>query len=201
MLSFFKQHPLSVIKLGGSLFSIKELGEKLSQLLTSCDLPNPVVIAGGGAFADAVREFDRVHQLPRDLSHNLGVRSMSLSARFVAGLNPALRYSANESTVVETWKEKCVPVLDVAETVLQAAELPASWDVTSDSVAAWIASQHGDSKLVLLKSVDLPNPSISVVDAVERKLVDSYFPIVSRDVAQILWCNVRRNSLQVVQWK
>ena len=32
--------------------------------------------------------------------------------------------------------------------------LPASWDVTSDSIAAWVARQIGAGRLVLVKEVD-----------------------------------------------
>ena len=32
--------------------------------------------------------------------------------------------------------------------------LPASWDVTSDSIAAWVAPQAGAGRLVLVKAVD-----------------------------------------------
>ena len=33
-------------------------------------------------------------------------------------------------------------------------ELPASWDVTSDSIAAWVAGRVGAGRLVLVKAVD-----------------------------------------------
>jgi aspartokinase-like uncharacterized kinase len=33
-------------------------------------------------------------------------------------------------------------------------ELPASWQVTSDSIAAWVAGQAGADRLVLVKEVD-----------------------------------------------
>ena len=32
--------------------------------------------------------------------------------------------------------------------------LPASWQVTSDSIAAWVADQAGAGRLVLVKEVD-----------------------------------------------
>ena len=32
--------------------------------------------------------------------------------------------------------------------------LPASWEVTSDSIAAWVAAQIGAERLVLVKGVD-----------------------------------------------
>ena len=33
-------------------------------------------------------------------------------------------------------------------------DLPASWQVTSDSIAAWVADRVGAERLVLLKAVD-----------------------------------------------
>ena len=48
-----------------------------------------------------------------------------------------------------------LPILAPAEWLRAADPLPHSWDVTSDSIAAWVAGQVFARQLVLLKSVDL----------------------------------------------
>jgi hypothetical protein len=47
-----------------------------------------------------------------------------------------------------------VPVLLTYNLLFQADALPRSWDVTADSIAAWVAGLAGARQLVLLKSVD-----------------------------------------------
>jgi aspartokinase-like uncharacterized kinase len=47
-----------------------------------------------------------------------------------------------------------VPVLLTYNLLFQTDELPRSWDVTADSIAAWVAELSGAQRLVLLKSVD-----------------------------------------------
>jgi aspartokinase-like uncharacterized kinase len=47
-----------------------------------------------------------------------------------------------------------VPVLLTYNLLFQTDELPRSWDVTADSIAAWVAGLSGAKQLVLLKSVD-----------------------------------------------
>ena len=75
-----------------------------------------------------------------------------------------------------------VPVLAVldATKVLQEMEqakcrarLPRSWDVTADSIAAWIALAWQAEELVLLKSCD-PPPDRSTW--IRSGYVDEYFP-------------------------
>jgi aspartokinase-like uncharacterized kinase len=58
-----------------------------------------------------------------------------------------------------------VPVLAPSRWLREADPLPHSWDVTSDSIAAWVAGAVGARRLVLIKP---PN-------AAGGDLVDGYF--------------------------
>ena len=59
--------------------------------------------------------------------------------------------------------------------------MPASWDVTSDSIAARIAAGLHASRLVLLKSASLP-PGADRAEAARLGLVDPVFPSVAREL-------------------
>ena len=59
---------------------------------------------------------------------------------------------------------------------LGAADVPASWDVTSDSLAAWLAGQLGARRLVLMKQVVLSRDPVSADDLAARGIVDKAFP-------------------------
>ena len=53
-----------------------------------------------------------------------------------------------------------IPVLAPYVWLREADPLPHSWDVTSDSIAAWIAGQVGASRLVLVKPAGASGPSV-----------------------------------------
>ena len=53
--------------------------------------------------------------------------------------------------------------------------MPPSWDVTSDTIAAWIAGQLKARSLVLLKSASLPADATRDL-AARLKLVDPVLP-------------------------
>lgn len=53
-------------------------------------------------------------------------------------------------------------------------QLPCSWDVTSDSIVAWVAIQLRASQLILLKSCSVPVATVS--ELARQGIVDSYLP-------------------------
>ena len=72
--------------------------------------------------------------------------------------------------------------------------LPASWDVTSDSIAAWIAAQWTFSELVIAKSCDPVSPCIRTL--IGRGMLDPYFSKVIA-TAKIQWLNLRKLPLNL----
>src|SRR5262249_17829191 len=67
-----------VVKVGGSLFDLQDLGPRLHALLTVRPQCSPLLVPGGGAVADVVRALDRRHQLGEETSHWLALQAMSL---------------------------------------------------------------------------------------------------------------------------
>ena len=55
------------------------------------------------------------------------------------------------------------------------ADIPASWEVTSDSLAAWLAAKLGARRLLLVKHVDAGAQAVRVQDLVARGIVDPAF--------------------------
>ena len=162
-----------LVKLGGSLLDLPDLSDRLRRL---ADLsPQPIeIVVGGGRAADLIREMQRPHSLPDADAHAVAIDSMDLNGSLVRRLIPgAVR--------------EHLQVVPVADSIKSASiELPATWDVTSDSIAAAIASAH-DRTLVLAKSIPPPG-SIDV--AIARGDVDPYFAtaVAGRSVG---WLNLR----------
>jgi aspartokinase-like uncharacterized kinase len=141
---------LTVVKVGGGLgrgagdealralcTTLGELGER-----------HPLLVVPGGAwFADAVREADRRFGLPAATSHHMAVLGMEQFGWLLTELIPGAGRSTEARPVAGR-----TAVLLPARLPLDA--LPASWQVTSDSIAAWVAVQARADRLVLVKEVD-----------------------------------------------
>ena len=61
---------------------------------------------------------------------------------------------------------------DVSE--LDRAGIPSSWDITSDSLAAWLAKALGADELLLVKSGNI-DADFDVLKLVQEQVVDSSF--------------------------
>ncbi len=166
------------------------------------------IIVGGGALVDALRELDRVHRLSAEQSHWLAIGAMSLTAELLADVLPeaALVRSAED---LESAEQGGLRIFDVGAFLRSDAAtcgaLPASWDVTSDSIAARAAVALGASELVLLKSA-LPEGGAALEALSAAGYVDRYFPtaigqLVVRAVnlrdgefAELVWPAARRSA-------
>jgi 5-(aminomethyl)-3-furanmethanol phosphate kinase len=175
---------MRVVKVGGSLFDLPDLGARLKQLLN--DQPT-LLVPGGGPTVDAVRAFDRLHRLSEQQSHWLALAVMRKNAVFIAEcLNcrivefPSLCF--NTCVVLDPfafcrWEAKITPHAcpfpPQSRREREEKGLPNSWEVTSDSIAARAAALAGADELILLKSTDPPDEPI---DRWHRSgYVDPYF--------------------------
>jgi len=196
---------LVVYKLGGSLLSCDDLAARLRAVLQLRHECRSLIVVGGGAAADVVRDWSRLHSLPDDASHWLAVRSLSLNRELVRHLLPESREVSSLTVAESIWSDGNPPLLLDVESCLRDAEtqdrsrLPHCWDVTSDSIAAWVAARWYADELVLLKSASLPS-EMTLDEATRLELVDQFFPRLAHETPRISWCNLRESSAQVVSW-
>ena len=170
-----------VAKVGGSLYDWPGLRPALTAWLAL--QPEPVLLfPGGGDAADAVRDWDRAHSLGEESAHWLAIRSLSLGAHFLQRLLPNM-------AIVES---PTPGIFDPYPYFRMQAGPPHTWSVTTDSLAAWVAIHSGASKLVLLKSTDIP-VSMTWIEASGAGFVDAHFPILASSTAIVVEAvNLRR---------
>jgi 5-(aminomethyl)-3-furanmethanol phosphate kinase len=188
--------PAVVVKVGGSLFDLPDLGPRLWRFLDEREPSAVLLVPGGGITANAVRQLDRWQGLGEEHSHWLALQALKLNAWFLAALSPNAAVIEELSEYRDAVTAGRVPILD-AHAFCQADEvrsgrLPHHWTVTSDSVALRVAAVFGARRLVLLKSVPLP-PGIDWGEAAERGLVDSHFVVAlgSSPLIQVSWVYFR----------
>lgn len=170
--------PIRVIKLGGSLLDWPELPMRLRRWLAAQPPATNVHVVGGGPMVEGLRTIDRAQRLSASASHWLAIEAMSLTARVLVELLPEAVLVDSLAAIDPAAIQRPL-VLDVLP-ILRAeqgsnAALPESWDVTSDSIAAHVANQLGASELVLVKSIDSPEPA-DAQSLSAAGYVDPYFP-------------------------
>jgi 5-(aminomethyl)-3-furanmethanol phosphate kinase len=151
----------AVVKVGGGILAIQGALDGVARAVELlAGRTRLLVVPGGGPFADAVRAADRAHALGADAAHWMAVLAMNQYAYLLAERMRGAR-------VVECVDDgDGVPILAPYRWLRDADPLPHSWDVTSDSIAAWIAGAVGARRLILVKPARAPLAS----------LTDRYFP-------------------------
>jgi len=184
-----------VIKVGGSLLNWPGLPERLSSFLASLPNPRRVLITGGGRATDAVRELDHAHRLGDEIAHRLALRSLDLTAHLLVAIQPRSRVVESWDHLTDCWDDGLLPILAPRRFLEEvdsqhSAPLPASWDVTSDSIAARLAIFLKASELVLLKSASLPSGSDRHA-AARLGFVDPVFPNEIGRLPRVSYVNLR----------
>jgi aspartokinase-like uncharacterized kinase len=178
-----------IVKVGGSLFDLPDLGPRLEAWLKALPGGDVILIAGGGAAADVIREMDRAHGLGEQISHGLALESLSLMASVLLAVAPPslplFRLGAPEWAGPREAPQSFF-VQDLYSFACwdehRPGCLPQNWTVTSDSLSARVAEVMGARELILLKSVTIP-PEMDWTEASRRGFVDGYFPtMIARGV-------------------
>ena len=184
-----------VVKVGGSLLDWVPLPARLAVFLASLGKVRPVLIVGGGPMADELRPLDRLHDLGESKSHALALRILDVTAWLLADLLPESCVVTRLDDLALAWKTGLRPVLaprlvlDADDRHARDEALPHSWNVTTDSIAARVATLLGDAELILLKSAPAP-PDLAAAVALDR--LDSHFLTVSRPLSRVTYVAFRQ---------
>ncbi len=134
-----------------------------------------LVVPGGGPFADVVRELHRSHGLSNDVAHWMAVSAMDQSAHLMAERMEGGRAVHSVSGARAALAAGNVPILAPSRWLRQSDPLPHTWDVTSDSIAAWVAGRVGAGHLVLVKPPGVGVCSSESSGVAIDGLVDAWF--------------------------
>ena len=160
-----------VVKIGGSLLGSPEL-ERWLELFVKYSDGNIIIVPGGGIFANAVREAQILTKISDACAHKLAVLAMDQFGLLLANLNPLLATAKTECEIDErTWQHRAIVWLP-SHMVLADDSIPQSWDVTSDSLAAWLANKLNAKQLVLVKSEKPSASQLCLKSMTEDGVVD-----------------------------
>ncbi len=167
---------MRVIKLGGSLLSDAEALINCLNTIEQKIKDKVVIVPGGGLFADQVRKAQKQWQFNDKIAHQMAILAMQQMALLFKSIKPdfliADKLSAIREDSIFIWSP------DVQQLNLSAVK--ASWDITSDSLAAWLANQLKADELILVKSADIPT-NINIYQMQQQGLVDKAFDQFTRN--------------------
>jgi aspartokinase-like uncharacterized kinase len=195
---------LTVVKVGGGLAAgaLPPLCATLGKLGERHPL---IVVPGGASFADAVRDADRRFRLRAPTAHRMAILGMEQFGLLLSDLIPGAERSAG---LTRAGGGRTTVLLPAA---LPLDALPESWDVTSDSIAAWVADRAGAGRLVLVKEVDgvyagwpprgepLARLTVAELAALRPGGVDGYLPTVLERTSFETWVITGRTPERLVE--
>lgn len=161
-----------VVKLGGSLACSDHLRYWLQALSGAGSL---VVVPGGGPFADQVRASQQQCGFDDSTAHYMALLAMEQYGAMLCGLQTGFAPAASIPQVQAVLARGDTPVWMPVSMAMAEPEIAHSWEITSDSLAAWLAGRLGAEHLLLVKSVSLDTPSRSVDELAENAVVDPRF--------------------------
>jgi aspartokinase-like uncharacterized kinase len=150
---------LTVIKVGGSLLRAPHQLDRVCAALARCSSQHQlVVVPGGGPLADTVRELDGQLGLSAAAAHWMAILAMDQYAHALADRIRGSRLVEEPGDISEAQCGGNLAVLAPSRWMRSADVLPHSWEVTSDSIAAFIAGALGALRLVLIKPTTAAEP-------------------------------------------
>jgi 5-(aminomethyl)-3-furanmethanol phosphate kinase len=176
-----------VVKLGGSLAMSDALGLWLEAIATPSKTP-VVIVPGGGPFADAVRDAQKQHGFDDAHAHRMALGAMEQYATMLCALNPRFVPAENAEAILRANRAGDVPVWMPLVIAAAATDITETWDITSDSLAAWLAAKLEAQALFLVKSLKPAFTPVTVGKLAQAGMVDAALPEMAASGAyEIRW--------------
>ena len=137
-----------VVKIGGSLFP--DYAITLAKKLKNT---NSLIILGGGEFANLIRKYDETNQFSSEVTHNTAIECMGILSKLVNDKVNSTKLAYTLKEVKDISNEGFTPIFIVSEFLEKEDPFESSWDVTSDSIAAYIAHSL-NAKLLIVTNVN-----------------------------------------------
>ena len=123
-----------VVKIGGSLFP--EYAIELAKQLKNTD---SLIILGGGEFANLIRKYDSTQSFSAEVTHYTAIDCMDIIAKLVDDKVDSTKLAFSIDEINEILDEGFTPIFVVSDFLKKEDPFECSWDVTSDSIAAYVA--------------------------------------------------------------
>lgn len=196
---------LRVIKVGGSLLQDPRFPERAHAWTKRHPATRTLVVTGGGVWVEGLRDAAERFQLPEADCHRWAIELMGFTARLCAHLTgwPLIAtLTPGRSTLDDGGDASHCMVLDSGRVFDPRAEvargLPASWNVTSDALAAQLALFLSADELAVWKSAAAPPGPLEELAAVGY--VDPIFVELAAQLPALRIVNLRGEGFPERIW-
>lgn len=146
----------TIFKIGGSILEdFENLNSTISQLtyLYEKDIIQKIIlIPGGGSFANFIRKIYSELKFTDELAHWMSIISMNYNGIELGKKFPKLEAFEDYGRLKDI--EKTFSIFLPYQFIKENDKLPHNWQVTSDSIALFIAKKLGLKECFLIKDVD-----------------------------------------------
>lgn len=163
----------AVVKLGGSTADQAERNVWIEALAAS-SLPI-VVVPGGGPFADLVRSAQERMYFSDRAAHAMAILAMDQFGHVILDRHERFAAARSLDDIGLALRDGRVPVWLPSTLAIPAPDIPASWDVTSDALAAWLAGKLGARALLLIKQTSAFSEDEKIAGLTAKGVVDAAF--------------------------
>lgn len=181
-----------ILKIGGSLLLRPGLSKDLNQWISSQPAAQTIAIVGGGELIDAVRHLDQLHHCDAAWVHWRCVDLLRTTFDWLSDQLTGWEIHASSDQfdrLRQTHRPGChLVAVDSFYHPDAGAELPLSWDTTTDAIAGWLAITLKADELVLLKSCDPPS-SIDLGELAVNGFVDRALPPLADRLPPVTFIN------------
>ena len=163
-----------IVKLGGSLSHSDALINCLTSVEKNYRGRAVVIVPGGGAFADQVRSVQQRWRIDDTTAHRMAILAMQQMALLFNGIKGDIAVAHTVAEIRQQLQRQQPVIWSPDNTELECAGIPASWDISSDSLAAWLAKTLAAAELILVKSAAI-DASLSLAQLAQKGIIDSGF--------------------------
>ncbi len=149
---------IRVVKVGGSLFDLPDLGQRLRQWLAVQPPAHNVLIAGGGPLVEQIRAWHAEEPIEDAAAHWMCVDLLTVTAHMLHAWMPEIPLVEDDCLLCQRVGEPGATIFGPApwmrhsEPGLPGTWLPSNWETTSDSIAGRLAAALLADEFVLMKS-------------------------------------------------
>lgn len=162
-----------IVKLGGSLYQSSELKSCMDALKHLSRQQHLIVVPGGGPFADQVRDAQQTYQFNDSTAHHMAILAMAQFGLILSGVVPGCNTFSDPNDDVTDDASLNIWLPDGS--LLLEQRLAHNWQITSDSLALWLAQQLKASRLILIKHRSNPE-QCAITQLSQKNVLDQEFP-------------------------
>jgi dihydroneopterin aldolase len=178
----------TVVKVGGSFARYPRLRDIVHALEQGGG--RTVIVPGGGPFADTVRSEQARIGFDDRAAHRMALLAMASFGSMLASFSNSLKPAESVTAIKRALRSGATPVWLAFDLLDGHDDVPESWAMTSDSLAAWLAGRLAAPRLIFLKRAAPKSTVLS--DLVAAGVLDPLVPrFLARAKAEAWICGPR----------